>query len=91
MVSRRDDSDFLEEGDANYGNTMLLPNRNLDAAYQNLSLAASYQAGRHIAVEGNFQNLLCEHYSEAFGFPSLPFTFRMGLKFTLGGNLWFSK
>ncbi|MGC9158725.1 MAG: TonB-dependent receptor [Terracidiphilus sp.] len=91
LVSRRDDSDFLLDSDASYGNTMLLPNRNLDLAYQNLGLSASYQAQRNIAVEGNFQNLLCEHYSEAFGYPSLPFTFRMGLKFTLGGNSWSGK
>jgi iron complex outermembrane receptor protein/vitamin B12 transporter len=89
LVSRRDDSDFLT--DSNYGQTMLLPNRNLDAAYQKLDLTTSYQATRNIAVEGSFQNLLCEHYSEAFGYPSLPFTFRMGFKFTLGGESWRGK
>jgi iron complex outermembrane receptor protein/vitamin B12 transporter len=91
LVSRRDDSDFLEYSDANYGNTMLLPNRNLDSAYQKLDLTTSYQATRNIAFEGNAQNLLCEHYSEAFGYPSLPFTFRIGMKFTLGGESWFKK
>ena len=70
---------------------MLLPNRNLDAAYQKLDLTTSYQATRNIAVEGSFQNLLCEHYSEAFGYPSLPFMFRMGFKFTLGGESWRGK
>ena len=74
--------------DANYGPTLLLPNRNLDAAYQRLDLNTSYQATRMVSVEGNFQNLLCEHFSEAFGYPSLPFTFRMGMKFTLGGESW---
>ena len=34
MVGRRDDSDFLY--DANYGASLLLPNRNLDGAYQRL-------------------------------------------------------
>jgi iron complex outermembrane receptor protein/vitamin B12 transporter len=91
LVSRRDDSDFLEGSDANYGNTMLLPNRNLDAAYQNLNLTASYQAERNIAIEGSAQNLLSEHYSEAFGYPSLPFTFRVGLKFSIGGKPWSEK
>jgi iron complex outermembrane receptor protein/vitamin B12 transporter len=52
---------------------------------------ASYQASRHVAVEGSFQNLLSEHYSEAFGYPSLPFTFRMGFQFTLGGESWSGK
>jgi iron complex outermembrane receptor protein/vitamin B12 transporter len=88
LVSRRDDTDFLQNSDANYGNTLLLPNRNLDAAYQKLDLTTSYQAARNLALVGDFQNLLCEHYSEAFGYPSLPFMFRMGLKFTLGGESW---
>jgi iron complex outermembrane receptor protein/vitamin B12 transporter len=67
---------------------MLLPNRNLDGAYQKLDLAASYQFSHYAAVEGSFQNLLSEHYSEAFGYPALPFTFRLGMKFTLGGESW---
>jgi iron complex outermembrane receptor protein/vitamin B12 transporter len=87
LVSKRDDSDFLEY-DANGGQTMLLPNRNLDGAYQKLDLAASYQFSHYTAVEGSFQNLLSEHYSEAFGYPALPFTFRLGVKFTLGGESW---
>jgi iron complex outermembrane receptor protein/vitamin B12 transporter len=89
LVGSRDDSDFLT--DSNFGNTLLLPNRNLDGAYQRLDLTSSYQADRHVAVEGDFQNLLSEHYSEAFGYPSLPFTFRLGMKFSLGGESWFGK
>lgn len=86
LVGSRDDSDYL--ADSNGGNSLLLPNRDLDGAYQRLDLASSYQASRHVAVEGSFQNILCEHYSEAFGYPSLPFTFRLGMKFTLGGESW---
>jgi iron complex outermembrane receptor protein/vitamin B12 transporter len=86
LVGSRDDSDFLT--DSTYGNTLLLPNRNLDGAYQRLDLTSSYQANRHVSIEGNFQNLLSEHYSEAFGYPSLPFTFRLGMKLTLGGESW---
>jgi len=87
LVGRRDDSDFLEY-DANSQSTLLLPNRNLDGAYQRLDLTSSYRANRHVSVEANAQNLLNEHYSEAFGYPSLPFTFRLGMKFTLGGESW---
>jgi iron complex outermembrane receptor protein/vitamin B12 transporter len=87
LISRRDDSDFLQY-DTNGAGTMLLPNRNLDGAYQKLDLTTSYQATRNVAVLGSFQNLLSQHYSEAFGFPSLPFTFRMGIKFTVGGESW---
>ncbi|MGC1227355.1 MAG: TonB-dependent receptor [Candidatus Sulfotelmatobacter sp.] len=87
LVGSRDDSDFLEF-DVNGGTTMLLPNRNLDGAYQRIDLTASYQMNRYVAAEANFSNLLCEHYGEAFGYPSLPFTFRLGLKFSLGGESW---
>jgi iron complex outermembrane receptor protein/vitamin B12 transporter len=89
LVGSRDDSDYLT--DSNGGNSLLLPNRNLDGAYQRLDLTSSYQASRYVAVEGSFQNLLCEHYSEAFGYPSLPFMFRLGMKFSLGGESWFGK
>ena len=44
FVSRRDDSTFLM--DTNFGNTLLLPNRNLDPAYQKIDLYASYQITR---------------------------------------------
>jgi vitamin B12 transporter len=89
LVGSRDDSDYLT--DSNGGNSLLLPNRNLDGAYQRLDLTSSYQASRHVAIEGSFQNLLCEHYSEAFGYPSLPFLFRMGMKFSLGGESWLGR
>ncbi|MBT9331257.1 TonB-dependent receptor [Paracidobacterium acidisoli] len=87
LVSRRDDSDFLSS-DANGLETMLLPNRNLDGAYQRLDAFFSYQAVRSVAFYGGVQNLLSEHYSEVFGYPSLPFTFRSGLKFSFGGERW---
>jgi vitamin B12 transporter len=86
LVGRRDDSDFLTDSD--FGNTLLLPNRNLDGAYQRLDLVSSYQALKCLAIVANFQNILNEHYSEAFGYPSLPFTFRAGLKLSFGGETW---
>ena len=87
LVSRRDDSDFLEY-DAFGGTTLLLPNRNLDGAYQRIDFAGTYQANHYVAFETSIQNLLSEHYSAAIGYPSLPFTFRAGMKFTLGGESW---
>ncbi len=86
LVGKRDDSDFLF--DKNGGSTLLLPNRNLDAAYQRLDATASYQVNHIFNLYSSFQNLLCEHYSEAFGYPSLPFTFRSGIQITLGGQSW---
>ena len=87
LLGKRDDSDFLEY-DANYLPTLLLPNHNLDGSYRRLDLTSSYRANRYVSIEANAQNLLNEHYSEAFGYPSLPFMFRLGMKFTLGGESW---
>jgi len=87
LVGRRDDSDFLAL-DANFGTSLLLPNRNLDGAYQRIDLTARYQINRYVAAEGNFQNLTSQHYNEAFGYPALPFMFRLGLKFSFGGESW---
>ncbi len=91
LVGKRDDSTFLS--DANFGNSLLLPNRNLDGSYQRLDLGLGYQITRHLDLYANVQNLLSEHYFEAFGYPSLPLTFRAGLKLNFGGssgnfNLW---
>ncbi len=86
LVSQRDDSDFLT--DANFGNSLLLPNRNLLGGYQRLELGGGYQVTSRISLYTNMQNLLSEHYFEAFGFPALPFTFRSGIKLSFGGDSW---
>ena len=86
LVGRRDDSDFLT--DSEFGNSLLLPNRNLDGAYQRLELGGGYQFTRSLTAYTDMQNLLSEHYSEAFGFPALPFTIRAGVKLSFGGESW---
>jgi len=86
LVGRRDDSDYLT--DAEFGNTLLLPNRNLDGAYQRLELGGGYQVTHSLTAYTDMQNLLSEHYSEAFGYPALPFTVRAGVKISLGGESW---
>jgi iron complex outermembrane receptor protein/vitamin B12 transporter len=87
LVGKRDDSDFLAY-DANSMPTLLLPNRNLDGAYQAIGLAASYAVTPRIQMTSRIQNLLSEHYTEAFGYPALPFTFRSGVQITFGGESW---
>src|ERR1700677_4972352 len=77
LVGRRDDSDFLT--DSEFGNTLLLPNRNLLGAYQRLELGGGYQFTRSLTAYTDIQNLLSEHYSVASGYPALPFTFRAGV------------
>jgi vitamin B12 transporter len=86
LVSRRDDSTFLS--DSQFGNTLLLPNRNLDPAYQKIDLYGSYQLTKRISTYASLQNLLNQNYQEVYGFPALPFTIRGGMKFTFGGESW---
>jgi vitamin B12 transporter len=86
LVGRRDDSDFLSDPD--FGPTMLLPNRNLDGSYERLDLSGGYQVTSRLTAYANIQNLLSEHYVQAFGFPALPFAFRSGIKVTFGGESW---
>jgi vitamin B12 transporter len=86
LVGRRDDSDYLV--DPNFGTSLLLPNRNLLGAYQRLELGCGYQVTRRVNIYTNVENLLSEHYFEAFGYPGLPFTFRSGIKLNFGGESW---
>ncbi len=74
LVSRRDDSTFLYDKNYynDYGlndNTMLLPNRNLDPSYQRLDLYGSFQISKRVSAYAAMQNLLNQHYYEAFGYP----------------------
>ncbi len=86
FVGKRDDSDFLSDKDG--GTSLLLPNRNLDTAYQKLDLGGSYQVNHALSVYADLQNVLNQHYDEAFGYPALPFTFRSGIRISLGGESW---
>lgn len=88
LVGRRDDSDFLGYSDINGENTLLLPNRNLDPAYQRIDVSGSYQLHRGVQMYSAIQNVLSQHYDEAFGYPALPLTFRSGIEFELGGESW---
>jgi iron complex outermembrane receptor protein/vitamin B12 transporter len=86
LVGSRDDSTYLS--DENFGNSLLLPNRNLLGSYQQLDLSGGYEFNHALTAYADVQNLLSEHYFEAFGFPALPLTFRAGLKFSFGGESW---
>lgn len=86
LVSRRNDSTFATDGF--FGNTMLLPNRNLDPAYQKIDLAGSYRVSSRLTFYTTIENLANEHYDEFFGFPALPLTFRSGFTIRLGGETW---
>jgi len=84
FIGRRDSSTFLF--DSSFETTMLLPNRNLAAAYQKIDVSGSYRLNRYLQVYSAIENLASQHYDPAPGFPALPFNFRSGIKVTLGGE-----
>jgi vitamin B12 transporter len=86
FMGRSDDSTFLT--DEFFGNTMLLPNRNLLRGYQLLDFSGWYTAHRGVTFYASIGNLLSQHYQPVFGYPALPFTFRSGVRFALGGDEW---
>jgi len=81
---KRDDSTFLSDGF--FGNSLLLPNRDLDPAYQKLDLSASYKLHPRVSLYTSIENILDKQYDASFGFPSLPRAARAGARITLGGN-----
>ena len=80
----RDDSTFLSDGF--FGNSLLLPNRDLDPSYQKLDLSASYRVHRRVSLYTSIENALDQHYDASFGFPSLPRAARAGARITVGGD-----
>lgn len=81
MASKADDSTFIANySAASFDNTMLLPNRNLDPGFTKLDGNITYQARPSVAVFTQLDNLLNNQHMGPIGYPSLPFTFRVGLK-----------
>ena len=86
MASRSDDSTFLGGLDTTDGNTLLLPNRNLDFGYVKLDLGGTYSLKRNLSVFTQVDNLLNNQHIGPIGYPGLPLTVRAGLKLRLGGE-----
>ena len=86
VASRSDDSTFLSFEDLNGGNTLLLPNRDLDFGYVKLDLGFTYAANRRVTVFAQLENLLNNQHIGPIGYPGLPLTARGGLKVRLGGE-----
>lgn len=86
LASRSDDSTFLGFADINGGNTLLLPNRDLDFGYAKLDANASLVATRRITIYSQLDNLLSQQHIGPIGYPALPFTVRGGIKVRFGGE-----
>ncbi len=84
FASRSDDSDFLAGYDLNGGNSLLLPNRNLDFGYAKLDLGGSYQLLNWLGIYLRAENLTDNQHIAPIGYPSLPFTLRGGISLAWG-------
>jgi vitamin B12 transporter len=84
FAGRSDDSTYLEFSDEFGGNSLLLPNRNLDHGYAKIDLGGSYQLRSWLSLYGQAENLMNSQHIAPIGYPSLPMNFRAGLKLQLG-------
>jgi iron complex outermembrane receptor protein/vitamin B12 transporter len=85
-ASRSDDSTFLDGLTPSFDNSMLLPNRDLDSSYAKLDLGGTYAILPRLTVFAQSQNLLNSQHIGPIGYPSLPLTFRAGIKVRIGGD-----
>lgn len=81
---KRDGSTFLS--DEFFGNSLLLPNKDLEPAYQKVDLSGAYRVHPRLRLYVSIENLFDKDYESSFGFPSLPRTARAGLTVSLGGD-----
>jgi vitamin B12 transporter len=82
--SRGDDSTFLAYSDQNGGNSLLLPNRNLDPGYAKVDFGASYQLTSVLGVYGQVENITDNQHIAPIGYASLPTSVRAGVRIQWG-------
>ena len=86
LASRSDDSTYLDGFDPNFGNTLVLPNRDLDFGYARLDANLMFAIQKRVTVFTQLDNLLSQQHIGPIGYPSLPFMVRAGLKIRIGGD-----
>jgi vitamin B12 transporter len=84
FAGKSDDSTFATDGF--FGNSMLLPNHDLDAGYARIDATGAYLVHPRVKLSLAIENALDQSYAPVFGFPVLPRTFRAGATVTLGGH-----
>ncbi len=84
FASRSDDSTFLEYEDINGGNSLLLPNRNLDHGYARIDLGGSFRLLTWLSIYAQAENLTDNQHIAPIGYVSLPPSVRTGLRLEWG-------
>jgi iron complex outermembrane receptor protein/vitamin B12 transporter len=84
FAGKSDDSDFAFDGF--FGNSLLLPNHDLDKGYAKVDVTAAYRFHSRIKAFVAIENALDQNYTPVFAFPALPRTARVGVTLTLGGD-----
>lgn len=84
FYGKADDSTFLS--DAFFGTSLLLPNQDLDPAYQKFDVSASYRFHPRVRWYLTMENAFDEQYQAAAGFPALGRAVRTGVSLRLGGE-----
>ena len=84
FAGRSDDSTFLGAFDQNGGNSLLLPNRNLDHGYAKIDIGGSLRLRDWVGAYVQAENLTDNRHIAPIGFVSLPTSVRVGLKLQWG-------
>jgi iron complex outermembrane receptor protein/vitamin B12 transporter len=86
VAGKADDSTFLVGADQHFGNTLLLPNQDLNFGYAKVDVSSCVQLLPRVKWFATIENLLDDDYQAAFGFPALPINFRTGIALQFGGR-----
>lgn len=84
FTGKRDDSTLLT--DPFYGYSMLLPNQDMDAAYQKFDISGSYLIHPRLRWYLTAENAFNATFEAVGGYPALPRAVRTGLTVRIGGN-----
>jgi iron complex outermembrane receptor protein/vitamin B12 transporter len=84
FVGTQDDSTFLS--DQFFGYSMLLPNQDMDAAYQKVDVSGSYLIHPRLRWYVNAENAFNATFEAASGYPALGRSMRTGVTVRVGGR-----
>jgi vitamin B12 transporter len=84
FFGKSDDTTGLTDGF--FGNSMLLPNKDLDPAYQKFDVSGSYRIHPRVRWYLALENAFDQRFEPVAGFPALPRSVRTGVTVTLGGD-----